>query len=444
MDSAIGAAARALSLWDPLLALKYVALRSDPPALALRGIAMAQLGELAAAHALLRRAEKAFGEGNPVARARCVLARAEVALARRDLNGAARGLDAAGQLLTARGDVENAVFAQLLEVRRLTLKGDVAAAHAALESLSSEAVSFEAVSAQAASPEASPAPTSSGSSRAAQQPTVQSSLAGAPARLVAVAALAKADLAMRQTDCASAELHLAAARAAALASKVAPLMAEVERLAARLAAPVARLLRGGIESHVYLRELAAFTQPAEVVVDACRREVRCGAASVNLVRRPVLLELCVALSERAPSEVTREVLITRAFGARRVTESHRARLRVEIGRLRKLLHPLTSLQATAKGYSLTPHDTRNVLVLLPPGDGASSALLALLQGGESWATSALAEAVGKSQRAVQRALSELEQDGKVQAMGKGRAQRWVAAPATTSATALFLVAPGTL
>lgn len=439
MDSAIGAAARALSLGDPLLALKYVALRGDAPALALRGIAMAQLGELAAAHALLRRAEKAFGASEPVAQARCVLARAEVALARRDLNGAARGLNEAGRLLAERGDRENALFAQLLDVRRLTLKGDVAAAQVALESLS-----FEAGSSEAARSETR-AHTASALSRSGRRsPTLQTSLAGAPARLVAVAALAKADLAMRQTDCAGAEANLATAQSAALASKVAPLLAEVERFAGRLAAPVARLIRAGNESAVHLRQLPAFSQPPEVVVDACRREVRCGTLTVNLVRRPVLLELCVALSECAPNDVSREVLITRAFGARRVSESHRARLRVEIGRLRKLLSALASVQATPSGYSLTPHDDRDVVVLLPPGDGESSALLALLQGGESWATSALSEAVGKSQRAVQRALAQLEDEGKVQATGKGRAQRWVAAPATSSITALFLVAPGTL
>lgn len=405
MDSAIGAAARALSLGDPLQALKYVALRSDASALALRGIAMAQLGELAAAHALLRRAEKAFGASEPVARARCVLARAEVALARRDLNGAARGLNEAREFLAERGDQDNAVFARLLDVRRLTLKGDVTAALVALQPLSFE---------------------------------------GAPARLVALGALARADLAMKQLDCSTAEASSKRALAAALAARIPQLVSEAERFERKLAAPVARLIRSGEQSAVHLRELSAFTQPAKLVVDSCRREVRCVGTTVNLVNRPVLLELCVALAEQGPREVPREVLIARAFGARRSNESHRARLRVEIGRLRKLLRTISNLQATAGGYRLVPHDGRDVLLLLPPGDGESSALLALLQGGESWATSALAEAVGKSQRAVQRALSELERDGKVQAMGKGRAQRWVAAPATTSATALFLVAPGTL
>jgi hypothetical protein len=49
MDSLITAAARALAAGDPLGALKRVALREDAPALALRGIAMAQLGDLARA-----------------------------------------------------------------------------------------------------------------------------------------------------------------------------------------------------------------------------------------------------------------------------------------------------------------------------------------------------------------------------------------------------------
>jgi hypothetical protein len=55
MDSLITAAARALARGDPLGALNRVALRDDAPALALRGIAMAQLGDLVRAKALLRK-----------------------------------------------------------------------------------------------------------------------------------------------------------------------------------------------------------------------------------------------------------------------------------------------------------------------------------------------------------------------------------------------------
>src|SRR5277367_6610942 len=86
MDSVISAAARALAAGDPLGALKRVALRNDAPALALRGIAMAQLGDFVRAKALLRRAGRAFGPKEAMARARCVVAEADIALASRDLH----------------------------------------------------------------------------------------------------------------------------------------------------------------------------------------------------------------------------------------------------------------------------------------------------------------------------------------------------------------------
>src|SRR5687767_6009880 len=123
MDSLITAAARALAVGDPLGALKRVALRDDPPALALRGIAMAQLGDLVRAKALLRRAARAFGPSEAVARARCVVAEAEIALASRDLAWPAKTLDAARATLEAHGDRANAAHARYLELRRLLLIG---------------------------------------------------------------------------------------------------------------------------------------------------------------------------------------------------------------------------------------------------------------------------------------------------------------------------------
>src|SRR5215813_3268879 len=123
MDSLITAAARALAAGDPLGALNRVALRDDPPALALRGIAMAQLGELARAKVLLRSAARGFGPKEPVARARCIVAEAEIALASRDLGWPAKMLDAARSTLEAHGDRLNAGFARYLEVRRLLLIG---------------------------------------------------------------------------------------------------------------------------------------------------------------------------------------------------------------------------------------------------------------------------------------------------------------------------------
>ncbi|RYZ02256.1 MAG: helix-turn-helix domain-containing protein [Myxococcales bacterium] len=405
MDSALSTAARALSVGDPLGALKLVALRSDAPALALRGIAMAQLGELMAARSLLRRAAAAFGSTEPLARARTVVAQAEVALALRDLKVMHRELEAAARLLARRKDFANSVLARLVQVRRLALLGDV-----------------------------------DGASRALSRLEVRR----APPRLAALAGLIAADLATKRVDYAAAARALSGARAAALSARVPALLSEVIAAEKQLSAPVARLLVDGAEHLVSLAELPELASSARLVVDACRREVRLGKSAVSLVKRPLLLELLVALAERAPADAPREELIARAFGARRVNESHRARLRVELGRLRVLLRDVAELRATPAGFQLFPHGGARVLVLLPPAPGEASALLSLLRGGEAWATSALAAALGKSQRAVQRALGELEQVGRAQSVGKGRAQRWVATPSAGIATTLLLVAPGTL
>jgi hypothetical protein len=405
MDSAISTAARALSFADPLTALRFVALRSDPPALALRGIAMAQLGELSHARVLLRRAAHKFGAGEAVARARCVVAQAEVALSLRDLAGAERGLSAAVALLAKRGDVANAAFARLVQVRRLSLLGEAERAGRELSKLSLE---------------------------------------GTPPRLAALIQLTAADLAMKSVDGAGAERALSLAREAAVRARIVPLVAEVEKAERQLREPVARAIETGTERAVLLRELPELWGSGRLVVDACRREVRFGAQRVSLVTRPVLLDLLVALAEAAPGDVSRDALITRVFGAKRIDDSHRVRLRVELGRLRKLVVKCAEVRATPRGFELAAHGEASCSLLLPPGDGEASALLALLRSGDAWATSALSAAIGRSQRAVQRALAMLERDGKVRAVGAGRARRWVAAPAAGFATTLLLVAPGTL
>ena len=405
MDSAVSTAARALSIGDPLLALKHVALRTDPPALALRGIALAQLGEWATALTLLRRAARAFGDDEPLARARVVVAAAEVALALRELRGAARGLDEAVEFLARRGDVPNAVLGRLVQVRRLVLLGQVEAAERALGRLRLE---------------------------------------HAPPRLVALANLIAADIAMKRLHAVTAHRALASAERAARASGIGALVGEVESARRRLAAPVARLRRAGAVQSVGLTELEPLLASGDFLVDGCRREARQGGHVVSLLTRPVLLELLVALAENAPGEVARDALIARIFGARRANESHRVRLRVEVSRLRKLLLRLAELEATEAGFALVPRGGQPPLLLLPLDDGEASELWALLRGGEAWATSALASALDKSQRSVQRALAELEADGKVRASGDGRARRWVATPGAGFATALLLVAPGTL
>ena len=123
MDSLIDAAAHALAHGDTLGALKHVALRNDAPALALRGIAMAQLGDFDRAKTLLRSAARAFGAKERVARARCVVAEAEIALVSRDLGWPTKALDAARITLEAYGDRVNAAHASYLEARRQLLLG---------------------------------------------------------------------------------------------------------------------------------------------------------------------------------------------------------------------------------------------------------------------------------------------------------------------------------
>lgn len=400
MDSMLSAAARALSAGDPLLALRHIALRNDAPALALRGVALAQLGDFARAQKILQRALRAFPPSELVARARCITARAEVALALRELSGNERELVLAAQVLERRGDLANAFLAQLVLARRRVLLGRVAEAAELLGRLETSA---------------------------------------APPRLRALAELVAAEVWVRQLQARDAAAALQRARIAAQQANIPSLLAEVERAHAQLVAPAARLVVGGQSRTLDLAEVARTLQSGELIVDACRREFRSTAGVVSLRKRPVLFTLLAELATAAPSSASREQLITSAFGGRRVNDSHRARLRVEVGRLRKLLGALADIRATPEGFALLPRKGQRVLSLLPPAEGETSALTALLSGGEAWSTSALSLALGKSQRSVQRALSELERGGVVRAVGLARARRWVMAPSAGLSTTLWLV-----
>jgi DNA-binding response OmpR family regulator len=405
MDSMLSTAARALSLGDPLLALKGIALRNDASALALRGVAMAQLGDLLRAQKLLRRATRAFEPSEVLARARCVTAQAEVALALRELSGSERELVQAARVLEQRGDLGNAFLSQLILARRRVLLGRVEEAASVLARLN---------------------------------------VAGAPARLAAVAELVSAEVFVRKLQPELAAAALQRARRLAASAKIPALSWEAERAEKQLAAPAARLVRSGEARLLDLAEVGRTLLTRELVVDACRRELRCDSQLVNLRKRPVLFTLLSELAQAAPEPVSRERLIASAFGALRANESHRVRLRVEIGRLRKLLAALAGISATPEGFVLEPQGKRRVLCLLPPAEGEASALVSLLAGGEAWSTSALALALGKSQRSVQRALSALEETGTVRGLGQARARRWVIAPSAGFATTLLLVAQSPL
>jgi hypothetical protein len=402
VDSLITAAAHALAAGDPLGALKRVALRDDAPALALRGIAMAQLGDLTRARALLRRAARAFGPKEAVARARCAVAEAEIALVSRDLGWRPTALAAARETLEAHGDRVNAAHARHLEVRRLLLIGRLDEAERTLAALD-------------------PTPFSP-ASRTAHE-------------------LVVAGIAMRRLRTRAARAALARAEHAALEARIPALTAEVDNAVLALGAPAARLIARGEERLLRLEDVEALLASKAFVVDACRHVVRGNGTMVSLATRPVLFAIARTLGEAWPEDVPRDTLVARAFGARRADESHRARLRVEIGRLRSVLRTLASVSATPRGFALAPRGAREVVVLARPVDDEHGAVPALLADGESWSSSALALALGTSQRTVQRSLDALAAAGKVQAFGRGRARRWMTPPVTGFTTTLLLPAP---
>jgi hypothetical protein len=408
MESLIAAAARALAAGNPLAALKHVALRDDPPALALRGIAMAQLGEHPRARELLRRAARGFGAHEELARARCVVAEAEVALAMRDLGGSPRSLAAALATLEAHADRANALQARLIAARRLLLLGRLDEAAAALARL--------------------------------DPPLARVDARGLPPSLAAVAELTAAELALRSLRIGAAREALARAHEAADRARVPALLAEVAEARAALDRPAARRLAAGAEQALRLDEVSALLASDALVVDACRLRLGVGAAWRPLARRPVLFALARALGEAWPGDADREALIAYAFRTRRPDETHRARLRVEIGRLRALVKPLAHIEATARGFALRPLGERAIVVLAPPIDGAQASLVALLSDGAAWSTSALALALGASQRTVQRALADLEAAGRVRSIGRARAQRWLTPPLAGFTTILLLPA----
>jgi len=401
MDSMIAASARALASGDALGALKRIALRDDAPALALRGIAMAQLGEHPRARELLRRAARAFGAHEELARARCVVAEAEVALAMRDLGSSPRALAAASATLEAHADHANALQARLIATRRLSLLGRLDEAAAALAQLD---------------------------------------MRGLPPALATVAELIAAELALRSLRIGPAQAALARAHDASARARVPALQAEVAEARAAFDRPAARRLSAGGEQALRLDEIAALLDTDTLVVDACRHGLRAGTEWIPLARRPVLFTLARGLAAAWPGDVRREALIASAFRTRRPDETHRARLRVEIGRLRALVGALAQIEATEQGFILRPRDARAVAVLAPPIDGEQGSLVALLSDGAAWSTSGLALALGASQRTVQRALVELEAAGRVRSIGRARARRWLAPPLAAFTTILLLPA----
>jgi DNA-binding transcriptional ArsR family regulator len=328
------------------------------------------------------------------------VAEAEIALVSRDLGWPAKALDSARATLAAHGDMGNAAHAGHLQARRLLLIGRLDAAGQTLAGL-----------------DPTPLPPAS----------------------KAAHALVVAGLAVRRLHTKTARAALDEAGRAARHAGIPALVAEVESASLALDAPAARLIARGEERPLVLEEVEALLASRAFVVDACRYAVRQAEASVALVSRPVLFALARALAEAWPADVPRDTLVARAFRGKQADESYRARLRVEIGRLRTLLRPLAGVTASKQGFVLEPRHAADVVVLARPTEDEHGEVLALLADGESWSTSALSLALGTSQRTVQRALESLAAAGKVQSLGHGRSRRWITTPSAPGFTTALLL-----
>jgi len=322
-------------------------------------------------------------------------------LASRDLAWPTKALSVAAAVLEAHGDQANAAHARQLAVRRLLLIGHLDEAESLLAGIDLSVLT--------------------------------------PA-LRAAHELVLAGIAMRRVQARVAAAALGRAEEAARWARIPALAAEVEQARTLLDTPVARLIMRSEERPLLLPEVEKLLASKTLVIDACRNLVRQQDRIVPLATRPVLFALARALGEAWPADVPRDVLLARAFGAKHADESHRARLRVEIGRLRRLLKPVARVDATQDGFILKPR-AKDVAVLARPMEERHAAVLAFLADGQSWSGSALALALGASQRTVQRALGELAAAGKVQSYGRGRARRWMTPPLPGFATILLLTAP---
>jgi DNA-binding winged helix-turn-helix (wHTH) protein len=328
-----------------------------------------------------------------------VVAEAEIALASRDLSWVPKSLRAARVILEEHGDRVNAAHARYLEIRRLLLIAHLDEAEHALGQLD---------------PNALPPPL-----RAAHE-------------------LLIAGIAVRRVQAGKARIAFARAAHAAHQAGIPALAAEVEAASLVLTTPAARLIAHGEERDLLLEEVETLLSSSSLVVDACRFSVREAGTAIELARRPVLFTLARLLAEAWPADVSRETLIARAFRAKRVDETYRARLRVELGRLRSALRTLADVVATKRGFRISPRRVRDIIVLARPVEDEHAALLALLADGESWSSSALALALGTSARTVQRGLESLAGAVKVQALGRGRARRWMSSPLPGFTTTLLL------
>jgi tetratricopeptide (TPR) repeat protein/DNA-binding transcriptional ArsR family regulator len=397
------AAAQALARGDALRALGSVGRAEDALGLTLRGIAYAQLGDLERARTSLERATKLTK--SPLGRARIQAALTEIAMSDGDPARAARAARASADELARLGDARNAAMQRLVVARAEVLLGRLAEArHVVSEVL-------------AAPPASSVSPP-------------------LPPDVLAVAWLAKAEIAVRAVAATEAREALKHARAAMAGAPNELLARALVALEAELSKPVARLEREGVIRNADLYAIEAASTGALLLVDACRRIVIGGRASVPLARRPVLFALLLVLARALPRDVARDELAARAFDVPRVNASHRSRLRVEIGRLRKLLAGIAEPVATADGYKLA--SSREVITLLPPSEDDDARIAILMSDGAAWSAQALAEHAGVSKRTVQRALAALVDAGGTTRSSHGKEVRYTRAGPPIAARMLLL------
>jgi hypothetical protein len=325
-----------------------------------------------------------LGPEDRLLRARCLAAEAEIALALGDLRWSAEPVACAVAELEAVGDSRNAAYLQLV------------AARAALRL---------------------------GRPKDAERLLRYAKFASVAPLERTFAELVRVELAAKRGDPDLLASALKSASAAADRASIPSLVSEVARIRDHYLGPTAVITSRGRARTASFCEVCALGSSSDVVIDGGGREVRSSGECVSFARRPVLFELLRALAEAWPDAVPRDVLITRAFGARRPNESHRIRLRVEIGRLRSIARAWLGVIAEEPGYALSA--PREVALVMPLEESSSSRVLSLMHGGEPWSASSLALALDVSERTIQRSLGELQIAGKVGAMGNGRARRWV-------------------
>lgn len=393
---ALAVAGRALARGEALEALGLVGREESALGLTLRGIAYAQLGDLNLARASLERAVPLADDAVTRARARAALV--DVALGTGNPGSAARAARASIDELSALGDARNAAMQRLVLARAEVLLGRLGDAQRTVEQVLSSEVTPD---------------------------------------LHAVASLAQAEIALRALAATRARQALVQARRCLEESPHPLLERALDGLERELTLPVARTLRAGVLRGADVSVIEELSRGEVLLVDACRRLVVEGRVAIPLARRPVLFAVLLVLARAWPEAVPRDELAARAFDVRRVNASHRARLRVEVGRLRKLLDgPAAEPTATAEGYVLS--SKREVVVLLPPTDDEGVSIALLLGDGASWTAQGLAEHAGISRRTAQRALSALVDGGAAVRTGRGKDVRY-ARPGTPIASRMLLL-----